>query len=201
MKKLSIMLFVMLVFLSCLEAKTSRFGVGVKAGVFGIPNQILDVFIYEHPEVKGESYAFEIRSYGSKGPKSVFSGIYAFEYSTMRGEGPWRDEKNHRSLNGVGEIEQYSLTATIIMSLFPSSSIHPYIGAGLGIGRIDIWYEGTYTDDVGTQVTEDYGEKRFIPVAHVPIGVKINLNERFEIRLEGGFKNGFYLGGGLAVNF
>jgi len=176
-------------------------GIGFRANVFGIPDQILDIFIYEHPEIKGESYAFEIRSYGSKGPRGVFSGVYSFEYSKMSGNGPWRDEQSHRRLDGEGEIEQLSLTATIIMSLFPSSPIHFYIGGGLGIGKISIWYEGTYTDELGTQVSDRYEENRIIPVAHIPIGIAINIKSRAQIRIEGGFKNGFYIGGGLVYNF
>ncbi len=181
--------------------RVKRTGIGVRASVFGIPNQLLDLFIYEHPEIKGQSYAFEIRSYGSKGPRSVFSGLYSFEYSKMTGEGPWRNEQNNRRLDGKGEITQLSLCATIIMNIFPSSPVHLYIGGGLGIGKISIWYEGVYTDEVGTQITDRYEEDRIIPVAHVPVGLRINLKDKAEIRIEGGFKNGFYLGAGVVVNF
>lgn len=181
--------------------KIPHTGVGLRAGAFGIPNQLLDLFIYEHPEIKGQSYAFEIRSYGSRGPKGVFSGLYSFEYSKMSGQGPWRDEQDHRRLDGEGEITQISLTATIIMSIFPRSPVHPYVGAGLGVGRISIWYEGTYRDEVGTEITDRYEKNQVIPVAHVPIGIMINLNNRTEIRLEGGFKNGFYVGAAVAINF
>jgi len=181
--------------------KIPRAGIGVRASVFGIPNQLLDLLIYEHPEIKGNSYTFEIRSYGSKGPKSVFSGLYSFSYSKMNGEGPWRNEQNNRRLDGKGEITQLSLCATIIMSIFPSSPVHAYIGGGLGIGKVSIWYEGVYTDEVGTQITDKYEEDRIIPVAHVPIGIKINLKDKAEIRIEGGFKNGFYVGAGVVVNF
>jgi len=178
-----------------------RTGVGLKGGVFGIPNQLLDLFVYEHPEVRGEVYAFEIRSYGARGPKSVFSGLYSLEYSRMKGEGPWRDEQSHRRLEGAGEITQINITATIIMSLFPGLPVHPYFGAGIGIGRVSIWYEGTYTDELGTQITDRYENDRFIPVGHVPIGIAINFKNRVTARIEGGFKNGFYLGGAVTINF
>ena len=184
-----------------LSQKVPKAGIGFRASAFGIPNQILDLFIYEHPEIEGQSYAFEIRSYGSKGPKGVFSGLYSLEYSKMTGEGPWRDEQEHRRLDGKGEISQVSLTATIIMSIFPHSPVHLYIGGGLGIGKISIWYEGTYTDELGTEITDRYEEDRIIPVAHVPVGLAFNIKDKFEIRIEGGFKNGFYLGGGIVFNF
>lgn len=178
-----------------------RSGIGVRAGFFGIPNRILDYFVYEHPEVKGESFAFEVRSYGHKGPKSVFSGIYSLEYSKMRGEGPWRDQEGHRTLTGRGDVTQVSLTATILMNIFPSSPVHIYMGGGVGVGKISIWYEGSYVDELGTEITDDYKEDRIIPVAHIPVGIIINLKNRFEIRIEGGFKNGFYAGAGVVLNF
>ncbi|UCH97079.1 MAG: hypothetical protein JSV88_09570 [Candidatus Aminicenantes bacterium] len=181
--------------------KTFKTGIGLKGGVFGIPNQLLDLFVYEHPEIRGEFYSFEIRSYGAKGPKSVFSGLYSLEYSRMNGEGPWRDEQNHRRLEGAGEISQVNLTATIIMSIFPGLPLHPYFGAGLGLGKVSIWYQGTYTDEVGTQITERYEDSRFIPVGHVPVGIAINFKNRVLARIEGGFKNGFYLGAALTINF
>ena len=188
-------------FLWSSSEKVPRTGVGLKGGAFGIPNQLLDLFVYEHPEIRGEVYAFEIRSYGARGPKSVFSGLYSLEYSRMKGEGPWRDEQNHRRLEGAGEITQISITATIIMSLFPRLPVHPYFGAGLGIGRVSIWYEGTYTDELGTQITDRYENNRVLPVGHVPIGIAINFKNRVTARIEGGFKNGFYLGAAVTINF
>jgi hypothetical protein len=203
-RKAIIILIIVMVgcgFLLSSSKKFPRMGVGFKGGVFGIPNQLLDLFVYEHPEVRGEVYSFEIRSYGAKGPKSVFSGLYSLEYSKMDGEGLWRDEQNHRRKEGVGEITQINVTATIIMSLFPNLPIHPYFGAGLGIGRVSIWYEGTYTDELGTQITERYDDAHFVPVGHVPIGIAINFKNRVLARIEGGFKNGFYLGAAVTINF
>ena len=203
-RKATIVLIILIAgsgFLFSSSKKVPRTGVGLKGGIFGIPNQLLDLFVYEHPEVRGEVYAFEIRSYGARGPKSVFSGLYSLEYSRMKGEGPWRDEQNHRRLEGAGEITQISITATIIMSLFPRLPIHPYFGAGLGIGRVSIWYEGTYTDELGTQITDRYENNRVLPVGHVPIGIAINFKNRVTARIEGGFKNGFYLGTSININF
>lgn len=188
-------------FLLSSSKKPPRTGVGLKGGVFGIPNQLLDLFVYEHPEVRGEVYSFEICSYGARGPKSVFSGLYSLEYSRMKGEGPWRDEQSHRRLEGAGEITQINITATIIMSLFPNSPVHPYFGAGLGIGRVSIWYEGNYADELDTQITERYESNRVIPVGHVPIGIAINFKNQVLARIEGGFKNGFYLGAAININF
>lgn len=201
MKKFMFTIIVLLVSWNLFGGDVPRSGIGVRASVFGIPNKILDYFIYEHPEVKGESFAFEIRSYGRKGPKSLFSGVYGLEYSKMRGEGPWRDQEGHRTLTGRGDVTQVSLTATILMNIFPSSPVHIYMGGGVGVGKISIWYEGSYVDELGTEITDDYKEDRIIPVAHIPVGIIINLKNRFEIRIEGGFKNGFYAGAGVVLNF
>jgi hypothetical protein len=181
--------------------KAPGLGMGFRGGAFGVPNRLVDYFIYEHPEIRGESYSFEIRSYGVKGPKSLFVGLYSLEYSKMSGEGPWRDEQEHRRLDGRGEITQLTLTAAIIMNIFPSSPVHPYFGLGLGVGKISIWYEGTYTDELGTEITDRYDEDRFIPVLHVPVGIRLNFKNRVDVRFEGGFRNGFYLGAGLTFNF
>jgi opacity protein-like surface antigen len=188
-------------FLQSSSKKALRTGIGFKGGAFGIPDRLLDLFIYEHPRINGQFYSFDIHSYGAKGPRSIFSGVYSLEYSKMTGTGPWRDEQNHRRLEGSGEISQVSLTATIIMSLFPNLPVHPYFGAGLGVGKISIWYEGTYTDEVGTQITDRYEDDRIIPVAHVPIGIALHFKDRVTVHIEGGFKNGFYLGAALTINF
>jgi len=182
------------------SAGTPKVGIGVRAAVFGIPNQLLDLIIYEHPEIRGQSYAIEIQSYGDRGPKSVFSGVYCLEYSKMSAEGLWRDQQENRRLDGKGEVTQMSFTATIIMNMLPRSPISLYIGGGIGVGRIAYWYEGSYTDELGTEVTNRIEENRIVPVVHVPIGIRINIKNTFEVRIEGGFKNGFYLGGGLALN-
>lgn len=201
MRKQFLIIFVLIAGFGFLAADAPKSAIGVRGSAFGIPNKLLDMFIYEHPEVRGESYAFEIRSYGSKGPRSVFSGIYSLEYSKMDGTGPWSDEKGHRTLIGTGEVKQLSLTATVLMNIFPSQPIHIYFGGGLGVGRITIFYEGVYTDELGTEITDTYEEDRIIPVVHVPVGMIVNFRDKFEIRVEGGFKNGFYLGAGAAVYF
>lgn len=175
--------------------ETPLWGVGFKISGFGIPKSLLDLFFFEHPEINGSSYSFEIRSYGSKGPKSVFSGLFALEYNKMSGNGPWRLKQFHRKIYWSNEISQISLTATIFLNIFPSFPVHPYIGAGIGIEKISIWSEGVYKDELGTEIKENYNKSYPLPVGHIPIGIIVNIFDRVEVRLEGGFKNGFYIGG------
>ena len=181
--------------------KIANFGAGIRVGYFGIPNPLLDLFLYEHPNLSGSSFAFELRSFGAKGPKSVFSGVYSFEYSTMEGAGPWRINQDDRRLDATGEISQLSLTATVVLNVFPMFPVNPYIGAGIGVGRIQISAQGSYKDELGTEIKDTYLTSRFIPIGHIPVGVRFNIKDKVEIRVEGGFKNGFYFGGGLVYIF
>jgi len=197
-------LFLLLFIIGCFSLMSSdnpSSGVGIRFGSFGIPNQLLDMFIYEHPKVQGSAFSFEIRSYGNKGPKSVFSGVYSFEYNKMKGEGNWRMDQTDRPLVGSGEITQFCVTATILLNLFPSFPVHPYVGAGIGLGKVQIWAEGIYEDEVGTQIKDSFVTNKIIPVGHLPVGIVVNIKNQFEIRFEAGFKNGFYFSGGLTYIF
>jgi hypothetical protein len=198
---LGVCLLLMTVGLGAGEVKISHFGAGIKYGTFGVPNALLDLVFYEHPQLKGNTFAFEIHSYGEKGPRSVFSGIYSLEYSRMEGNGYFRNEQYNNRLFGSGEITQISFTATILMHIFPSSPLHPYIGGGIGIGRLSIFAEGSYTDELGTTIRKSVIEKLFLPVGHIPIGIMANIDDKFILRAEAGFKNGFYFGGSVVVNF
>jgi opacity protein-like surface antigen len=180
---------------------TPTTSVGFKFAAFGIPNQLLDLFLYEHPQISGTAYGLEIRSYGEKGLQGVFSGLYSFEYSKMSGQGPWRINQQDRQLNGAGEVVQINVTASILLHLFPSLPVHPYIGAGIGLGRISVWSEGTYQDELGTTIKDSTNQSYVIPVGHIPVGISVNIMNKFEIRVEGGFKNGFYVGGTASYVF
>lgn len=202
MKKIIPVLFIILII--GFPLKPGNFpsaGVGLKFGYFGIPGQLLDIFLFEHPGISGSATALEVRNYGPKGPGSIFSGLYTIEYSTMKGEGLWRISQDGARVEGNGVINQVNFTATIIMSLFPKFPIHPYIGGGIGIGFISMSSEGKHIDELGTVVEETYSDKKVIPVGHLPVGVMLNFNNKIEMRIEGGFKNGFYFSGSIVYNF
>jgi len=200
-KLLAVCLFLVTMNISADEAKIFRYGTGIRINSFGIPNALLDMVFFEHPQLNGTAMSFEIHSYGDKGPRSVFSGIYCLEYSRLSGEGNFRVEQYDNRLYGSGEVTQISFTATILMHVFPSLPLHPYIGAGLGLGWMSIWAEGSRQDELGTTINESYKKKTIIPVGHIPVGVIGNINNKFLLRVEVGFKNGFYLGGGIVINF
>jgi hypothetical protein len=177
-----------------------RYGAGVRVSFFGVPNALLDLALDEHPKLAGSAFSFEIHSYGKKGPQSVFSGIYCLEYNRISGAGYFRVEKEDKRFSGSGEITQVNFTATILVHIFPSSPVHPYVGAGIGIGRMSVWAEGSYQER-GITVRDTYEKKAFVPVVHIPVGIMGNINDKCLIRAEAGFKNGFYIGGSLVVNF
>ena len=178
-------------------------GVGLRISSFGVPSSVLDSLdIYEHPKITGTSVSFEIRTYGSKGPRSAANWIFSFEYSRMGGEGPWKEKKEHRgSKNAYGEVIQLNLSATVLINFFPKWVVHPYIGFGLGAGRGSYWYEGIEEDEIGVETKKIEKGDLFVPVAHLPIGIVGNISDKVEIRLEGGFKNGFYLGMGVVYYY
>jgi hypothetical protein len=198
-------LLFLLVFLSVIlpaaDSKVFRYGAGIRFSSFGIPNALLDLALYEHPQLTGTSLAFETCSYGESGPTSVFSGVYSLEYSRIAGEGYFRVEQYNNRFFGSGEITQLNITASILMHIFPTSPIHPYIGAGIGLGRMTIFAEGSYQDELGTTIRDSYQKKLLVPVGHLPVGVIGNIRDKFMLRAEAGFKNGFYFGGSVAINF
>jgi len=202
MKLLGACLLLLNISISASEVKIPRFGAGIRVSSFGIPNALLDLVFFEHPQLQGTAIAFEAHSYGEKGPQSAFSGIYCLEYNHISGEGFFRKEQSdeHRYF-GSGEITQINFTATILMHIFPSSPIQPYIGGGIGIGRISIYAEGTAKDELGTTIREVEVKKIFLPVGHIPIGIMVNIADKFILRSEAGFKNGFYFGGSVVINF
>ncbi len=213
MRKIRMLIFILIICVSCilgqdeeeqlnLKVKLPTTAVGCKIASFGIPDAILDMLpFYEIPTISGTAFAFEIRSFGDKGLNSGFSGLYSFEYSIMSGIGVFRDKQHTKRLEGSGEITQISLTATVILSLFPKLPVGPYIGAGIGIGRISIWAEGVSKDEVGTEIKETFENQYIIPVGHLPVGIAIKIANMVEIRIEAGFKNGFYFGGSATYCF
>ncbi len=204
MKKKSLtLLFIISILCSTVSAVDNfpRWGVGIKAASFGVPNALADSFVYEHPTISGSSFAFEWVSYGIKGPRSGLFTLFSLEYSRMGGQGYWRKEEGDRQQDLEGEITQLNMTVTLLANIFPSWVVHPYIGFGLGVGRVAYWAEGVYVDDNPlTAIKDTYVDNMILPVIHLPVGFAINISDRVMIRLEGGFKNGLYFGGSVVYN-
>ena len=140
-------------------AKAFRYGAGIRISSFGIPNALLDLALYEHPQLSGNAYSFEIHSYGKKARAPFSAAFTAWNTAAFPGEGYFRVEQFDNRLFGSGEVTQVNFTATILMHIFPSSPVHPYIGGGIGIGRMSILAEGTYQDELGTTIRDSFEKK------------------------------------------
>jgi len=184
-----------------IQPAPAKTGIGFRTGYFGVPDQLLDLVMFEHPGIEGKSYSLEIRNYGPSGKRSIFSGLYSIEISNMKGEGQWRLSQNDARIEGNGEITQINFTATIIMCLLPGLPVRPYIGGGIGIGYINLKSDAEQVDELGTTIDESFNVKKVIPVGHIPVGIMINPGKNIELRIEGGFKNGFYFSGAFTFIF
>lgn len=200
-RRIPFLIVIIFISVSFLLPQPGKTGIGFKTGYFGIPDQLLDLIMFEHPGIEGKFYSMEIRSYGPSGKRSMFSGLYSLEISSMRGEGLWRISQDDSRIEGFGEINQVNFTATIIMSFLPGFPIRPYIGGGIGIGYINLKSDAEHVDELGTTINESFDVKKIIPVGHLPVGIMINPGKNIELRIEGGFKNGFYFSGALAYTF
>ena len=200
-KKIFFLILIIFISTPFIQPEPVKTGIGLKTGYFGVPDQLLDLIMFEHPGIEGKFYSIEIRNYGPSGKRSVFSGLYSLEISNMKGEGQWRVSQNDARIKGYVEVSQINFTATIIMALLPGLPVRPYIGGGIGIGYINLKSDAEQVDELGTTIDESFNVKKIIPVGHIPVGVLINPGKNIELRIEGGFKNGFYFSGAFTYTF
>ncbi len=174
-------------------AEQSVWGVGFRAGSFGIPNQILDRLLEEHPSVSGAVYGAELRYYGNGGQDGVFSAGLTFDYGTASADGTWRKEAGDVPTQAEGEVSLKAVTLTLYFDILPSLTVHPYVGLGLGYGLID----AGYTQGGGGDMDIEDG----LPVVHLPIGLAVKLGPNLTFRAEARIIDAVSFGGQLMVNF
>ncbi|MGQ9619069.1 MAG: hypothetical protein ACUVUG_08945 [Candidatus Aminicenantia bacterium] len=206
-------IFIFLLFFQSLLFSEARFGFSLKAGWFGIPKQLIDTMridiitidnipysIVKKPYIEGNVYGLEFRYYGKKGIKGGYSSVLSYERNTLKGEGVWERELGSGSFTGTMSSNSHSLTFTSYFDIFPSFPIHPFLG--LGIGASYFSYSVELVNKEGDKEKRKSGKDDvIIPVFHLPFGVKLRITEPLELRIESGFKNGFYLLGGVSFNF
>lgn len=174
------------------KEKPQRWGIGIHGGYFGVPDFILDEVFIEHPSVKGSTFGIEARYYGDKGPDRVFNWLFSLDYGKFSGDGYWRVEEGEDLEYGKIDASLISLTATALWNILPTKPVNPYIGIGLGIG---------YLKGKGKSEDEEKSVSATIPVLHIPVGLNIKASDKFHIIIEGGFRDGFYGGGGARILF
>ncbi len=209
MKKI---IFLLLLFQSIIFAE-SKFGISIKGGWFGIPQQFINAIgvdiitidsipyaVVRRPSIEGEVYGIELRYYGKKGPRGGYSTSLSYEKNSLKGEGMWEREIGHGSFGGTLSSNFYTLTFTAYFDIFASFPVHPYFG--LGIGASYLSYTVELIQKEGEEEIRKMGKDNLIiPVFHLPFGIKVNIGEFGDLKLETGFKNGFYLLGGICFIF
>lgn len=173
------------------EERTS-WGVVLRGGYFGLPDLIADKLFRQHPEVAGHSYGAELRYYGASGGRGVTSFGFAVDSCTAEGNGIWQPEATDQPEAFGGKITMLAFTATWYASLMPSWYVHPYVGFGLGLAKV----QGDYQEE-NEMVTVD----AWLPVLHVPLGLALELNERLQVSLEARFLDGIAAGAALQARF
>lgn len=164
----------------------TTWGVLLRAGYFGLQDQIADSLLRQHPKIAGIAYGAEARYHGEGGGRGVASAGVALDYCTVSADGIWQADEFHAPEAGGGELSLIALTLTGYLNVFPSWRVHPYLGVGIGVG----WLDGSYQE--GNELVEVSG---LIPVLHVPVGLAYELDKRFQFAVEARFLDGISIGG------
>lgn len=209
MRKILILLFLFQAFLF----SEPKFGISVKSGWFGIPKKLIDAVkldiitideipyaLVKKPYIEGEVYGFELRYYGKKGIRSGYSSVLSYERNSIKGEGLWEREIGYGIFGGTLSSNSHTLTFSTQFDIFPSFPIHPFFGLGIGASYLSYKVE-LLTTEKGEEIRKLGKDKVIIPVFHFPVGFRLYIGEIADLKLETGFKNGFYLIGGISFNF
>ena len=164
----------------------------VRGGYFGVPDVIADSLFRMHPKVDGYAYGAEFRYHGHGGVRSVGSVGLAVDRATTKADGLWQTDEFDEPWAASGKIDMTAVTITAYANIFPSWPVHPYVGFGLGAAYVS----GSYrkNDDV---VNVD----AWFPAVHIPVGLALELGDRFLLAAEARFIDGITAGGALAVRF
>ena len=177
----------------------------------------------------GNNYGIEIRFFpgGKKGSFSI--GIsYERNYFNLDFSGEYNDINDdgnpyEASASGSLELAPHSFNIGIRWELWPGSSIHPFIGIGLGAGLLNgtvkyqtetITYvpgntEVEVTDDEMTlkeflEELEDDGDGfplSFFPIIHIHLGVRGEITQNLYLLAEMSVYDGIMFRGGIAYRF
>jgi opacity protein-like surface antigen len=174
------------------DGYSPTWGIGFRAGYYGVPDWVLDRMFDEHPSVSGSIVGLDLRHYGSSGPKGVFSVGLTLDVGQADGVGTWKEDSGSTPVEGGGDVDIAAATVTCYFDFWSTRRVHPYVGLGLGLGYAD----ATYIEE-----DDDVHVKEFIPVLHIPLGLAFNLSETFSVALEGRVIDGLSFGGFLQMRF
>jgi len=174
--------------------------INVNYGKFGIMDNILNSFLVEYPTVSGDGIGITIKRYGDKGIKSTYYSTYSLRFFEFRGGGIWRESNDDYKIKGKLKLKQISFSYSVILNIFPSFVVTPYLGLGIGAGVAVLNAEGHYRDK-WEKKDELYKYQALIPIVKIPVGISIRPKNDIELDIQGGFENGFYISWGISYNF
>jgi hypothetical protein len=188
----------------------ARRTVGVHVRWVTIPDSILDLFFDDHPVIQGQSVGAEFVI--ERGPENAL----VIEVDYMGWEIPatnWRQAGEAPSQaqfidwSGLGLV---SADITYRRTLWLGPRFGVYAGGGLGLGVVVGSGEETpvlptceepietcpHWEQVGKQATDLIP---VLPILHLQTGLEIRLIGPASLRIEAGFRDALYLGGGFTV--
>ncbi len=194
-------IFIFLYTITCFAqentAISTNWSLGIGGGWFGIPKEVTNKLVYESPSLNGSTYFLKIGY--EEGSMGFVSTVFVFSlvYEKMSGTGIWQYKRNSDSIRGSIDLIQYSTSVSTIFNFFNKLPLNPYLGVGLGVGKLDVFVKGQLVKDIEVEEQDEIG--LYVPVLYLPVGLRLKFDDLFEIKVETGFHNGFYAVGILSV--
>lgn len=186
---------------SVLAERVARSGISVNSGWTGLPSFIKSGLKSTDSTYNLEGYTVGISyiSYGSNGPRGVFSTRYTLTYNHYRALPNTQDFTAERA-------DMFMLDVAEILTIVPSSPVNIYTGIGMGWGIVRLYHWGLPTDPtVDPQKVKDL-EKNIgkyylpFPTIYIPVGLNIRIGD-FIISAETGIRDIPYLIGMVTYTF
>ena len=179
----------------------ARSGISVSTGWTGLPSFARNALKTTDSTYNLEGYSIGVSyvSYGSSGPKGVFSSRYSLLYSH------YRTLPNTKDFTAQ-QADMFMLDAAEIVTAFPSWPVNVYTGIGMGWGIVHLYHWGLPTDpSVDPQKAKDLQNqigKYYLPfpTIYIPIGLNIRIDD-FIISAEAGIRDIPYLVGMVTYTF
>ncbi len=180
---------------------TARSGISIYSGWTGLPSFVKSAIKSTDSTYNMEGYTVGVSyiSYGSDGPKGVFSSRYSLAYSH------YRTLPNTQDFTAE-HADMFMFDVAEILTIFPSSPVNLYTGIGMGWGIVHLYHWGPPTDPtVDLQKVKDLENqigKYYLPfpTIYIPIGLNIRIDD-FIISAEAGIRDIPYLIGMVTYTF
>jgi opacity protein-like surface antigen len=212
----------------------SYWSIDVVSGL--IEDELVPKFQYYDPEKgklnfksDGNNYGIDLRFFPG-GKNGSFSIGLSYEVNNFKAKinGSYTDSDGHGNqlaaeVRGNMDLRPNSLNINFRWELFPAGRIHPYIGIGVGAGRLNgtltahskqtVYYQGQTTiqetDETKTlkeaiaELEEDGNNYpfNFFPIVQVQFGLRAEIVSNVYLLAEGAVYDGIVIRGGLSYRF